>query len=171
MDALIYTEHQRFRQPWLWGVLITAFLLAVGLATYQYFRGTADEVHEAFLTLLIVCFVFLLVGGLLWVIRLHTLIGAEGIRLRFFPFHERFYPWQEVASAYVREYNPIREFGGWGYRISLKDGGVAYNIRGRDAMQLVLKNGEKILIGTQKPAELGAALKQVFPEGVVQSKS
>ena len=61
-------------------------------------------------------------------------------------------PWSEIGKIYVRNYNPISEYGGWGYR---KWGeGRAYNTKGRQGLQLVLKDGSKPLVGTQKKDEL-----------------
>jgi hypothetical protein len=63
-----------------------------------------------------------------------------------------------VASIEVRKYSPIKEYGGWGFRYGFKNG-KAYNISGNMGLQLILKNGDRILIGTQKPEELETYLK------------
>jgi len=42
-----------------------------------------------------------------------------------------------------------------------KKAGVAYNISGNMGLQLELKNGKKILLGTRKPTELEDVLKKV----------
>lgn len=59
-------------------------------------------------------------------------------------------------KAYVRKYDPIGDYGGWG----LKGGalwnskkGKAINVSGDIGIQLELKNSKKLLIGTQKEAE------------------
>nr|MBP6978828.1 hypothetical protein [Lentimicrobiaceae bacterium] len=57
-------------------------------------------------------------------------------------------------------YSTIGEYGGWGYRMGGKKAGVAYNISGNMGLQLELKNGKKILLGTKKPVEMEEALKK-----------
>jgi hypothetical protein len=64
--------------------------------------------------------------------------------------------WEQVKRAYIRQYNPIKEYGGWGLKWSSTN--AAYNIMGNVGLQLVLQNGKKILIGTQKPEELRSFL-------------
>jgi len=60
----------------------------------------------------------------------------------------------------VRKYSPIGEYGGWGYRVAGKRSGVAYNISGNMGIQIELKNGKKILLGTRKPEEAKEALRK-----------
>jgi len=43
--------------------------------------------------------------------------------------------------------------------------GIAYNVKGNMGLQLYLKNGAKILIGTQKPAGVERAMKKLMEEG------
>jgi hypothetical protein len=91
--------------------------------------------------------------------RLHTRINSTGIYYRFFPFHlkKKALLWDDVATATVRKYSPLGEYGGWGVRYGFKSG-TAYNVSGNTGLQLVLKNGKKILIGTLKPEELQTVL-------------
>ena len=56
----------------------------------------------------------------------------------------------------TRTYRPVRDYGGWGIRWG-RDG-KAYIIVGNEGLQLLLGDGEKILIGSQRPQELEAAL-------------
>jgi hypothetical protein len=42
-------------------------------------------------------------------------------------------------------------YGGWGIKRGI--GGLAYNVSGNQGLQLVLTDGRKILIGTQKPEQ------------------
>jgi TATA-box binding protein (TBP) (component of TFIID and TFIIIB) len=60
----------------------------------------------------------------------------------------------------VREYAPLSEYGGWGLRYSVNHG-KAYNVSGNQGVQLFFTNGKKLLIGTQKPEEITAILKQI----------
>lgn len=93
-------------------------------------------------------------------IRMETVISESDIHMRFFPFITRVFPLEDIQEAYVRESSPIREFGGWGIRWALT-GGMAYNVSGKHGLQLVLKNGKKVFLGTQKPRELQRVIDQL----------
>jgi hypothetical protein len=96
---------------------------------------------------------------------LNTEIYTDGIYVRFRPFHSkpRFYPWSEIAHCEVRKYKPLLEYGGWGIRKGF--GGTAFNVRGNMGLQLVIKGGKRVLIGTQKATELAGVLKSIhFPD-------
>jgi hypothetical protein len=92
------------------------------------------------------------------VLRLETTIRVNGIYVRFFPFHQasRYYSWDTIRQLYVRQYNPIGEFGGWGIRGFGKN--RAFNVSGNTGIQLVLQNGSRILIGTNKGNEAARVL-------------
>lgn len=142
-NETLFTEKQRFTQWWLWLIMI----LAVAFAFYY-----EESTLEMAVALIIPIFLF--------VLNLETEISKEGISIRFFPFHlkKKFFSWDEIAKAEVREYSPLLEYGGWGIRKGKS--GVAYNVKGNMGLQLVLKSGKKILIGTQKTEEL----KQILAE-------
>jgi hypothetical protein len=97
------------------------------------------------------------------------------------------FAWEDIENAYPRKYNPILEYGGWGYRagwgvnlgtkirvgIGSKSGfrkGTAYNMRGNIGLQLELKNGKKVLIGTQRGAEIEEILKAVAAKEIYDRK-
>ncbi|MHC4338483.1 MAG: hypothetical protein ACYSTG_11155 [Planctomycetota bacterium] len=68
-----------------------------------------------------------------------------------------------MSECYARTYKPIREYGGWGIRYSFRKGiGRAYNMSGNKGVQLVFKNGKKLLIGSQKPDELAQAINSIM---------
>lgn len=92
---------------------------------------------------------------------LKTEYNKEGIIIKFFPFlfKTRVIKWQEVAKAYIREYSPLREFGGWGIRRSKK--GKAYTVQGKLGLQLELRDGKKLLIGTQRPEDIAKFLETI----------
>jgi hypothetical protein len=145
-----FTETQKFDQWWLKVILaIPVFeLLAFALNDYQ---TKGDIQTDSLLGLVIVGLVIIL----LWVMSLTTHIDETGIQYRFFPFHlkDKTIAWSEIESAVVREYSPLREYGGWGIRRTFRNG-VAYNVKGKFGLQLELKNGKRILIGTSENQRL-----------------
>jgi hypothetical protein len=104
----------------------------------------------------------LLICSLLFVfMRLETVIDRKGCSVRYIPLLWKFrtISWDNVEKAYVRKYNPVTEFGGWGIK-SLRNS-KAYNLYGNTGLQLELKNGKKILVGTQSPEEIEEILRYV----------
>jgi hypothetical protein len=88
------------------------------------------------------------------VAALRTRIDAKGITYRFYPFHFRdhFIPWSDVSSAEVVQYRALRDFGGWGIRWGQM--GKAYTTSGEWGLQLILKDGYRVMIGTQRREEM-----------------
>ena len=155
-----FTERQRFNQWWLWLILLIpasfpVFGMLRELQSAQPF--SAPEANIGFI-------ISLAVSGTLVILfllfRLDTQITAIGIYVRFFPVHFKYqqFLWSEMEQVYVRKYSPISEFGGWGLRYGLGNSGKAYNISGNQGIQIIFKNGKKLLIGTNKPEEAAAAL-------------
>lgn len=149
----MYQEQQNFRQGWLWGLLALVMIITLlpALETNRY-PGVWG------------------VGGvslLLAVMRLDTIINEEGIHYRWFPFMPSFttLPWDQITSVKVRKYGPLREFGGWGIRLSLK--GTVHTVRGHYGLEIHRKGKNRfILLGTQRPEEIAEAVTPFQRKGV-----
>jgi len=157
----IFTEQQKFTQSWLIVLVLISTLIPLGMITNDYLKNDGTMETTEFLLLALSMLSVLL---LMFVLKLTTRIDEKGIVFRFTPFHfkPKFIAWQEIDKAYTRSYDPISEYGGWGIKGGLfwkKNKGVAYNVSGGKGLQLVLKNGKKILIGTQKPTAIDSVLK------------
>jgi hypothetical protein len=92
------------------------------------------------------------------IVRLVTEVRPGSLSIRLVPFRGRVVPTDDIETAYSREYSPMREFGGWGVRLAA-DGGRAYNAHGKEGVQLVLRDGRRILVGTQRAEQLLGALR------------
>ena len=153
-----YYESQRFRQWWVLLILAVSLSLPLIIGIIEYFSQSAISGETTRREDLILFAGFALFGLFVFLsFRLETRINARGIHYRFFPVHLRFHTilWDEVAEVFVREYQPIREYGGWGIRFGLfNKTGKAYNVSGNRGIQIILKNGKKVLIGTQNPHEV-----------------
>ena len=88
------------------------------------------------------------------IISLRLRVDEEGINIRFRPFvnKEKRIRWDELESVEVRRSNPIMEFGGWGYRMRIKN--RAYTLYGNWGLDLQFKNGKRLFIGVQKHEHL-----------------
>jgi hypothetical protein len=103
------------------------------------------------------------VAILFLMLKLETEVRSDGLYIRFFPFHliyKKFAP-EGLKEYYVRTYRPLKEFGGWGIRYGFGESGKAYNIKGNQGLQLVFKNGKRLLIGTQKSKRLLEAVDSI----------
>lgn len=90
--------------------------------------------------------------------RLVVRVSPEGLDVEFHPLTHRHIPLTDIASCEARVYRPMREYGGWGIRWGWK--GRAYNIRGNRGVQLTLRSGESVLLGSQREDELASVIRQ-----------
>jgi hypothetical protein len=162
MDSqILFSEKQAFKQWWVWLILLGIN----GVSIYGVFKQVVGG--EQFgdkpmgdTGLLITMGISLLIAFLFLYIRLETQIKYDGIYVRFFPFHLKFkyYSWDTLKKSYVREYSALAEYGGWGLRFGLFGKGAAFNVSGDKGLQLEFTNGNKLLVGTNKPEELTEVL-------------
>ena len=149
----VFKETQRFTQIWLIVLLLIFTIIPVIISIKKY---TINEI--SFTNLISTILILVLSIGFVFLIKLTTRIDEVGIHYQFFPIHFslKTIRWNEVEKAFVRTYSPISEFGGWGLKggsLWNKSNGKAINVSGDIGIQLVLKNGKKLLIGTQKENE------------------
>ncbi|MBN2682434.1 MAG: hypothetical protein JXR58_07985 [Bacteroidales bacterium] len=166
MIANIFKESQKFTQIWIWVIVIGIFLLNIYAIIQQIVYKIPFGNNPAPDNML---FVILLLPVLLILLflfnKLETIIDETGIHYRYLPFHQKIktIEFKDVKSVYVRDYNAIKEYGGWGLRIGFrKDSGRAFNVKSNHGIQIELNNGKKILIGTQKPLEAEEAINTFF---------
>lgn len=95
------------------------------------------------------------------VLRLETEVRSDGLYVRYFPFHLEYkkISLDDLNEYCARRYSPLWEYGGWG--IKYGKGGKAYNVSGDWGLQLVFRNGKRLLIGSQKADELEGAIRSI----------
>jgi hypothetical protein len=151
-----FSETQRFRQWWLWLVLILAAAIpGVGIILSDSQQERTSAIIDLIVGVGIPCLIF----GCVLSMKLTTRVNSGGVSYQFFPIHlrEMTILWDEIENAEIRKYKPIREYGGWGWRYSSRNG-RAFNVAGDVGLQLILKDGKKVLIGTQKAEEMRQVL-------------
>ena len=151
----IFKEEQRFTQTWLIVLLGISVVVPIILITKEYLEENSSMTTNEFILTLGGIIVSL---SLIFFFKLTTRIDETGIHYQFFPFHFslRLIKWSEIEKAYVRTYDPIGDYGGWGLKggsLWNKKKGNAINVSGDVGIQLELKTGKKLLIGTQKENE------------------
>lgn len=162
---LFFRETQTFPRT-LVRILSSLVLLPLGIAAAGFY--TQEILHRPFgnhptptvnllLWLMIPTLVCLATHLIIAFSRLTTEVDPAGVRLVFRPFSTRFIPLGDIASQKAVEYRPIRDAGGWGihgYRMR----GWAYNVSGNKGVEITLKNGKLVLIGSQRSEELAEVL-------------
>ena len=156
----IYREVQRFRQVWLWVIILVPtgsvwYMTAEQLLNNRTFGNhPMQDIHLA------IYWVIFGIGLpiLFFFSQLITEVREDGIYFRFFPFHQTFrrIAFTEVKQCKVRTYHPIREYGGWSIRVRCK--GKAYSVFGNRGVQIESLNGGRLLIGSQRAEELWRAI-------------
>ncbi|MGB2128679.1 MAG: hypothetical protein ACPHXR_04290 [Flavicella sp.] len=151
-----FKETQKFNQLWLWILLF--FVASIPFyGVYEQSKVISEITYKSLFDE--IAFSMCMSVGLLllvYLMRLETNIDQKGIRLYFFPFVKKEFLFEDIEEMEVLDYGFI---GGWGIRFWTKYGTV-FNIKGSMGLRIVLKNGKKYLIGTQKPEELKGVLQQ-----------
>jgi len=143
-----FREEQRFRESWLWLVIgvPVAFSLWVLLVT----PGTPPGASVA------VVLVAVAVGALIALARLETTVTADAVLVMF----HGIWPTRRIRLEDIAEHAPMHytmwDSGGWGVHFGLA--GLTYNVSGNEGVHFRLKNGARVLVGTQRPAELDSAI-------------
>lgn len=148
----IFKEEQRFTQPLIIVILTMSFLVVMGLTLKEYLKDDSNMSTNEFL---FVVGLFLVFTVPIFFFKLITRIDEKGIHYRFLPFHlkTKTIQWSEIKSAYIRKYDPISDYGGWGIKGFSTGKGTAINVKGNIGIQLELSNSKKVLVGTQKETE------------------
>ena len=90
--------------------------------------------------------------------ELRVEVSEDSLKYQFFPFHIKVYEirFADIDSFTELIYSPLKDYGGWGIKNSFS--GIAYNVSGNKGVKIFLKNGKKVLFGTQKPHKFFEAL-------------
>ncbi len=172
MENNYYIEVQRINKLFFTIIIVFAGIIPIislSLVLYKdYKRGELDFSFEAILVYSLVFAIILFFTFL----KLETKITPDGILFRLSPLTPKFkkIPFNEIHYYCIRKYNPLTEYGGWGIRLSIKGGGIAYTISGTTGLQLYLNSGKKVLIGTRQPDSLISILNNFIPNKNIENK-
>jgi hypothetical protein len=162
-DEIVYREVQRWSLGARSLLLTLCLLAAAGGLVSAVITPTQGDHQWVFLLVVGLCGILvpLGVGLVIWIARLDTEVRRDGLYIRYVPFHRNFrrFKAEDLRESYTRPHRPILEYGGWGIRYGWK--GKAHNVRGNQGVQLVLRDGRRVLIGSARPAELEAALRSI----------
>jgi hypothetical protein len=119
-----------------------------------------DTLDDNLITTFFGLFLLSLVIVIILSFCLTTQITADGLVLNYFPFFsgKKIY-WSEIQELFIREYNPLAEYGGWG--IKFGPSGSVYNVRGNTGLQIIFHDGSRLLIGTGQPNAINKVLQKL----------
>ena len=162
-----YKENQKFTQTWLWALLIVSTVPTIGVLTYGFINQLLlgnlwgdkpmSDSGLAFTTV----FVWVVCGGIIWLFlgsELQLEIKDKSIYYRFPLFSPRLKKigMESLESWEVRKFG-FFEYGGYGVRHAPKKR-TGFIVKGNIGLELKLKDGKTIMIGTQKPEEVKAIM-------------
>jgi hypothetical protein len=161
VQKIRFEEEQSFRQPWVGALMagtLVLLLVPLGLVLFGAPVKAGSDILPGVIGLALGIVVVIGVAFLMYVMKLSVRLDDAGLHIRFFPFVKRDIALAEIARWEARTYSPLREYGGWGIRCGWN--GMAYNVSGNQGVQLEFTNGKRLLIGSQRPEELAAAITQ-----------
>ncbi len=173
MARIQFYEEQKFTSPILVAIMCLIYSIPLGLLIYGNYTqfvlgqswGNKPMTDSGLLVLTVCLFIVLAISAyLLFGSKLETTITADSLTVRFRPFFSKpiIYKPADIQEYEVRKYSPIKEYGGWGIKVGLKNKGKAYNVKGNLGLQLYLTNGKKVLIGTQRKEAISSAMRKMM---------
>jgi hypothetical protein len=89
--------------------------------------------------------------------RLIVTVGEDQITIRYKPFTTRRIGFEEIESCEARTYKPIKEYAGWGIK-GWSVERMSYSVSGKEGVELSLRDGKRVMIGSQKTGQLAEAI-------------
>lgn len=167
-----YTEVQRFEQLWIRLLIIILPIVVVVPQAWGVYRQLVlgipyggNMMPDAVLVLIFLAS-STVVLGIAWLFMKAELIVRvmpNELSINFAPITRRTIPWSKIHSAESVTYKPLLEYSGWGLRYGKK--GMAYNVSGNRGVLLEVEGSGNILIGSQRPDELAAAIQRKITAG------
>jgi hypothetical protein len=144
-----FREEQRLRDSWFWLIF---FILPVIVVPSLLLAAPA----RALPAIAIVLGIAVLVSLLVWFARLETTVTSDAVVVAFHDvWPTRRIKLDDIESFRPKEYT-IWDSGGWGVHLGFA--GMTYNVSGNEGMHFQLRDGRRVLIGTQRLGQFGAAL-------------
>ena len=149
----IFQETQRFRQIWIW-----ALILGISGFSISSLFLLEDKAPLTVGDLAFPIGMVLLLNVLFLGFKLSTQIKEDSLSYRFYPFTRwRTFRFEAIETMELIEYNGLWEYGGWG--IKWNGDSWSYTTGGKWGI-LVKTQDKKFLLGTHKPEEAKQAIAQ-----------
>jgi hypothetical protein len=148
-----YHEEQHFH-----GALMTLLLIAMVFVVAVTVVAVVLARPGDALLLAVAPVVVVLVASLISLSHLDIDVTDRGVSIAFrYLWPTRRIRFEDIVGLEIRRYRPLLDYGGWGVRLGPR--GWAYSTGGDVGVQLRLRSGLPVLIGTKSPRELEAAIR------------
>ena len=155
---MLFTEKQQLNLWWLYLILGAEAVIMGTIFVYEQKGLTFEALANIYF---IPVWAILLPFAIIFVVNKSVFrfeIDENGIRYRYFPFVRRkSISWDEVLVVYLRKYDALGEYGGWGVKtrlwFKLKDKAFIFNDQ-NIGLQFELVKRKKLLFSTSKREEL-----------------
>jgi hypothetical protein len=149
-----FNEKQNFFKHW-WFVFLPSLFVPIAISV-----GIGTQKDTPLIYILIPILIALFVVGIISLMGMQTIIDEKRIQIDFkLPFvKKKEILWEDIKEAKVKQFEPLSEYGGWGYRKRWRKDRVAYNVYGVTGLEVTLNNDHIIMIGTQRGDQLNAYL-------------
>ena len=177
MEKILFKEEQKFgpmmQLVLLPGLIFTLVIFGIGFYKQLYLGepwGNEPMSDTGLIVTFIIVLIFLTGLSLLFLkMKLITEIRNDGIYFKYPPIMNKYKIIKPdlIERFEVRKYNAFREYGGYGikgvkHKRRIRSKGIAYNVSGNTGLQLYLKDGKKILIGTQRGEAIRYAMDKMM---------
>jgi hypothetical protein len=155
-----FHEEQRFGQWWVWLLVITGAVLGWWGFIQQIILDQPWGTNPGPDWMIFLTWILIGIGLPLFFLFVKLVVNVSGdsVKIYFRPLTRRIIPLDQIANFKARTYSPLGEYGGWGLRGLGKN--RAYNISGNRGVELVLKDGRIVMIGSQRAEELAQAIQK-----------
>ncbi len=171
MEKVLFKEEQRFTQWWLWLIIISSALIStvpfmIGIYTQEVLgKPWGNNPGSTGLLVFVLVLDLVVMLGIIWMFLKMSLQVEVKENVIYFRFPPLIFKWkqirrEEIESFELRSYRPVSEYGGWGIKGTMKN--RAYNVSGNTGIQFKLKDGRRILFGTQKSQAFKYALEKMM---------
>jgi hypothetical protein len=153
-----------FRETQCWRNVWWVMVLVFGLAAVQWAiaishwsgRPVGNNPAPDWIAYLFFILFGLGLPLLFLLMRLTVEVLPDRVRVTYWPLTRRDILFGDISAAEPITYNSLFEFGGWGIRGLGRR--VAYNVRGGRGVELHLRDGRSVVLGSQQPDALAAAV-------------
>ncbi len=162
----VFSETQRIKNYWILPVALV-FAVTIAFLWYGLYRqvvlGHPFGNHPApngFLVAMVVLetLVCLAVCTFIASMKLVVEVRNDALSIHFFPIKKMQIPYASIVRFQARDYRPVKEYGGWGVKFSWSRNARAFTVSGHRGVEIFLDNGERVMLGSQRPDELAAVL-------------
>lgn len=147
---MIFKEEQKLNLWWLYILLGIEAIMVLSITFFHEGGMSWQKLQSIYFAPFLGALLPFVIVYVIQQNRFNLEISQDGVRYRFWPFARKtkHIAFTSISRMYVRNYDALGEYGGWGtrYRLwfKLKDKAYIFN-DGNKGLQLELKNGKKLL--------------------------